>query len=57
MAGKVKEGKPIIFNSTKAVSLPCVISLNKTGNQKIKLTWDTAYAGDSPIACYENPEK
>ena len=53
-AGKVKEGKTNYFQLDKG-GLTAVrnTQAEKTGNQKIRLTWDTAYAGSSPIAYYE----
>jgi aryl-alcohol dehydrogenase-like predicted oxidoreductase len=53
-ANKVKEGKTNYFQLDKggltAVHNTRVI---KAGNRKIRLTWDTAYAGSSPIEWYE----
>jgi aryl-alcohol dehydrogenase-like predicted oxidoreductase len=50
----VKEGKTNYFQIEKG-GLTAVrnLQVNKTGDQQIRLTWDTPYAGNSPIDSYE----
>ena len=54
MTSKVKDGKTNYFQLDKG-GLTAVqnVKVNKIDNQKIKLTWDTAYAGSNPIDYYE----
>ena len=51
---RVKEGKTNYFQIEKG-GLTAVhnIQLTKAGDQQVRLTWDTAYAGSSPIDYYE----
>jgi aryl-alcohol dehydrogenase-like predicted oxidoreductase len=53
-AHQVKEGKTNYFQSDKG-GLTAVRNtrFEKTGSQQIRLGWDTAYAGSSPIEYYE----
>jgi len=53
-AHKVKDGKTNYFQLEKG-GLTAVhnVNIKKVDNQRIRLTWDTAYAGNNPIECYE----
>ncbi len=53
MAGKVKDGKTNYFQLEKG-GLTAVndLQVKKLGNQRVRLTWNTAFAGDSPIDAY-----
>ncbi|HJX70679.1 MAG TPA: hypothetical protein VJ346_01970, partial [Bacteroidales bacterium] len=53
-ANKVKDGKTNYFQLEKG-GLTAVhnVNIKKVDNQRIRLTWDTAYAGNNPIECYE----
>lgn len=53
-ANKVKEGKTNYFQMEKGgLTAARNVKIEKSGNRQIILTWDTAYAGSSPIECYE----
>jgi aryl-alcohol dehydrogenase-like predicted oxidoreductase len=51
---RVKDGKTNYFQIEKG-GLTAVLNLqlNRGEDQQIMLTWDTAYAGSSPVDCYE----
>jgi predicted aldo/keto reductase-like oxidoreductase len=54
MARQVKEGRTNYFQLEKIGLTPAQnIKAEKAGNQQVRITWDTAYAGDSPIDYYE----
>jgi aryl-alcohol dehydrogenase-like predicted oxidoreductase len=53
-AGKIKDGKTNYFQLDKGGLTPVQnVQIKKLENQRIRLTWDTAYAGNSPISYYE----
>jgi aryl-alcohol dehydrogenase-like predicted oxidoreductase len=53
-AASVKEGKTNYFQMGKGgLTAARNIQLTKLGDQRIRLTWDTAYAGISPVDFYE----
>jgi aryl-alcohol dehydrogenase-like predicted oxidoreductase len=54
MAARVKDGKTNYFQVEKGgLTAPQNIRIEKAGEQKIRVTWDTAYAGNSPLEAYE----
>ncbi|MBN2523956.1 MAG: aldo/keto reductase [Bacteroidales bacterium] len=54
VAGKIKEGKTNYFQKDEGGLTAVQNSLvKKEGENKIQLTWDTAYAGNYPIEKYE----
>jgi len=53
-ASRVKEGKTNYFQIEKGgLTAAHNIRLAKEGDQRVRLTWDTAYAGSNPIDHYE----
>ena len=54
IASKVKDGKTNYFQLEKG-GLTSVhnVKIEKLGNQRVRVTWDTAYAGKSPVNSYE----
>jgi len=54
MAGNIKSGKTNYFQLEKRGLTPAQnIQIEGAGNNRIKITWDTAYAGNYPIDHYE----
>jgi aryl-alcohol dehydrogenase-like predicted oxidoreductase len=54
MTRNIKEGKTNYFQLDKGgLTAPTNIQVNQYGENKILLTWNTAYAGDCPIDRYE----
>jgi hypothetical protein len=57
LAGTIKEGKTNYFQDAArplgAPRNPALASEDRGGRRVIRLTWQTAYAGDEPIARYE----
>jgi len=54
MANKVKDGKTNYFQIAEGgLSAPRNVKAQKAGDGLVLVTWDTAFAGDSPIDHYE----
>ncbi len=51
---QVKDGKTNYFQLDKGgLTAAHNVQVKKLGDRRVRLTWDTAYAGNSPVHCYE----